>query len=196
MFSTNIFGWYDLICHLETITKKDFSFDHLVLYSMCQIAKNTKDMWDGKGFTTKQVKKIFGRIRKLLEANNGIAENEDGKSLDLEYVFTRVFQTHNQMDKQLNYSQYLPSGGEIYKNFCDISRWQTHNQCGNCWGNSGPLQTVHLCEECRLDAFKKYFVSEKHPNDPEYYRRKYGYLFSFSDHIIAGVKCVTTSDFS
>jgi len=196
-FSTNIFGWYDLLVFLDEIQGKGSYFpDRMVLYAMCGVAKNINDKWDEKGLTKKQVKSVFERTIKRVEQANGKIVDEDGEILTSKYLLERIFDDSS----SLNYSEYLPSKSTMFnddrythsKIFKYIIK-QVH-KCKGCYLSKDRV-TYEICEDCSIDVFKKYYICDKKPDDPEYYRTKYNISFQFYSHIIAGVKCEITHNF-
>ncbi len=203
MFMTNIFGWVDLVEHLQKTTSVDLESELLTLYAMCQVAKNNKDQWDGKIFTVKKNKAIFSKIIDLVKQNKGFAYDEDyyhedcledRKPLKFDYILKRLFQTHHQ-NFRLAYSDLVLLRGCKYRMNYKSAK-PLH--CNRCFvGQYG----TSLCDECREKAYGLYILNKDSGDsedscEPDSFLRKYHFTFDFYAQRIGGVMCNGGSGFS
>lgn len=205
MFMTNIFGWVDLVEHLQKTMQKTTSVDLeselLTLYAMCQVAKNNKDQWDGKIFTTQKNKVIFAKIIDLVKQNKGFAYDEDyynglenPKHLKFDYILRRLFQTHHQSVRLAYSDPVLLRGCKYRMNY--KSAKPLH--CNRCFVQE---YSTSFCDGCREKAYGLYILNKdsedsEDSNNPDSFLRKYHFTFDFYAQRIGGVMCNSGSGFS
>jgi ribosomal protein S14 len=177
-----IVNWFELLLHLENITKKDYALDRSTLYGMYLVTKNTSDKWDGQVYTVKQIKKTFGRVLDLVYSNKGQVINYDYEDhdYDKQEIFQMIFNTHD----RLRWSQYEPVVARAKLRMTDDRRGAIY--CNKCSKPDGILQEVGLCKDCRLKAHDEVYI-KKNLDNKEYNRQVYSFIFTH--HVIAGVLC-------